>query len=221
MKMRLTNLLATLLCLLGCAVMSSCQVAQVVKDATTFYQCEVHKSDGSVVSGRIGGMRSSNFYASSDIVSVKTATGREKIKSEDADYLLLWDKDYPDRKNQLLYMPYTWKTKKGKDMEAKVWMYVEADGDNLVVLASGISYAISGRGELIISYTSNVGISYYILRKGASKPEYLFNNSKSKSKARQAWAEALKDCPSLVQKINDKTIDPYNFKDIVNAYNPK
>lgn len=222
MKAKVIPMVAMLLCTLITAMLSSCQIASVVKDATTFYQCEAHKSDGSVITGRIGGMRSSNFYASTNTVSIKTATGREKINSEDMDYLLLWDKDYPDRKNQLLYMPYTVTSKNGKkSYEYKVWMYVEAEGDNLVVLASGISYAISGRGELIISYSSNVSISYYIIHKGDKKPQYIFRSNTSKSKARNAWATALKDCPSLVQKINNKTIDPFNFQDIANAYNPK
>ena len=216
MKVRVIYLLVVLLSMLGGTVMTSCQVVTVVKDATTFYQCEVHKSDGSVATGRIGGMRSSNFNASTRTVSVKTSTGRQKIKSNDVNYLLLWDKDHPDRKNQLLYVDWTWNNK-----SKKTWMYVEADGDNLVVLASGVNYSISGRGDLVISYTDQVGISYYALRKGDTQPTYMFSNNSPKKRARKVWADVLKDCPSLVQKITDKTIDPFNFKDIVNAYQPK
>ena len=89
-----------------CLAITSCEIYSAVKAATTFYQCEVHKKDGSIVSGRIGGLRSSNFYANTKTVSIKTVTSREKISANDVQYLVLWDKDYPTVKNTLMYVEF-------------------------------------------------------------------------------------------------------------------
>lgn len=213
MKIRVNHLLVVMLCMLSSTFMTSCLVNAVV-DSTKFYQCEVHKSDGSVVSGRIGGVKSAKFNAATKTFSVKTTTGSEKITSSDVDYLLLWDKDYPDRKNQLLYLGQ-------KDKKKKTWMYVEAAGDNLIILASGINYSISGKSELVIKYSDYVPLRYYVLRKGDTLPSFIFDNNSPKTRARNVWADVLKDCPSLVQKITDKTINPFSFEDIAKAYCPK
>ena len=100
MKKKSIKGLAAATAVIMCLAITSCEIYSAVKAATTFYQCEVHKKDGSIVSGRIGGMRSSNFYANTKTVSIKTATSREKISANDVQYLVLWDKDYPTVKNR-------------------------------------------------------------------------------------------------------------------------
>lgn len=221
MKRRKTmkGLAALLVCLM-CLVVSSCEIYSAVKAATTFYQCEVHKKDGSVVTGRIGGMRSSDFYASTKTVSVKTATSREKISADDVEYLVLWDKDYPSNKNSLMYTEYEVEGRKGKIVRKKCWMYVEGLGDHIVILGSGDYYRISAKGDLIISYTNLTGIRYYTLTKG-SAPVYIASSTDSKRSMRKTWAEKLKGDPVLVNKITSEQINPWDFKTIADEYKPR
>ena len=212
----LTALLGCLMCL----VVSSCQIYSAVKVATTFYQCEVHKKDGSVAMGRIGGLRSSDFYGSTETVRGKTVTSREKISADDVEYLVLWDKDYPSNKNSLMYVEYEVEGRKGKIGHKKCWMYVEGLSDNLVILGSGDYYRISARGDLIISYTNLTGISYYKVSKG-NAPVYFANSTATKKSMRKTWAEELKGDPVLVNKITSEQIDPWDFKTIADEYNPR
>lgn len=114
MKKKSIKGLAAATAVIMCLAITSCEIYSAVKAATTFYQCEVHKKDGSIVSGRIGGMRSSNFYANTKTVSIKTATSREKISANDVQYLVLWDKDYPTVKNTLMYVEFEKEGRKGK-----------------------------------------------------------------------------------------------------------
>lgn len=220
MKKKSIKGLAAATAVIMCLAITSCEIYSAVKAATTFYQCEVHKKDGSIVSGRIGGLRSSNFYANTKTVSIKTATSREKISANDVQYLVLWDKDYPTVKNTLMYVEFEKEGRKGKKCYNKRWMYVEGAGDNLIILGSGSYYQITPKGDLIISYVNTDGIQYYLLR-NANMPMYFANSNRTKKSMRKMWAEKLKDDPSLVNKITNKEIDVWDFKTIADEYNPK
>lgn len=211
--------------LLLCNVLYSCQVASLIKQGTTFYQGAVEMKDGSMVEGRIGGLRSSNFPSTSKKVSLKTESGRKIIPSADVRCLYLWDKDHPELKNQLIYsdfqLTYNWK-KKEHVKKYKGWLYAEYIGENLVIASRGTWYSLDRKtGGLVTTYDKAYGIEYYGLRRGDSIPEYICSSNTGKKRMREMWSEYLKDDPDLVNKIVDKAIEPFDFKTITDTYSPK
>lgn len=203
---------------------SSCQVVDLVKSGTTYYDTEIKTKDGQFVTGQIGGQRSSNLPSGSRTISIKTEEGRKKIKSEQIEYMKLSRKGHPEKQQTLMYlegkMPYT---KKGEEKFStfKCWHAVYNAGDNLIITAYGNTFSLAKDGALIFTYDRDMGIQYCIMRRGDDCPIHIGRNISSRSHMRKQWLKYLADDPELCRKIADKTIGAFNFDEIVEQYNPK
>ena len=80
-------------------MLNSCVVAELINDGTTYYDAEITTYGNLVVTGRIGGQRSSQLPCGAKKISIKTENGREKIKSEQIKYLTLSRKKHPDNQH--------------------------------------------------------------------------------------------------------------------------
>lgn len=205
-------------------VFSSCQVAEVVIAGTTYYDTEITTKDNRLITGRIGGQRSSNLPAAAKTISIKTDAGREKIKSETISYMKLSRKGHPEKQQTLIYtdakIPYK---KKGEQRfrKFKNWQVLKNVGDNLLITAYGSTYSLAKDGALIITYSSDEGIKYCIQRRGDDCPILIGRNISGRSYMRKQWLEYLADDPVLCGKIADKSIGAFDFDAIVEQYSPR
>lgn len=202
----------------------SCQIAEAVIAGTTFYETEITTVDNRIISGQIGGQRSSNLPSGAKTISIKTAEGRQKIKSETIRYMTLSRKGKPEKQQTLVYtdykIPYT---KKGelKFRTYKSWQILNSVGDNLIVTAYGNTYSPAKDGALIITYSRDTGIQYCLQRKGDDCPIHFGRNTSSRSHMRKQWQKFLADDPALCEKIKTKEIDAFDFKTITEQYTPQ
>lgn len=208
-------------CLLS---LSSCQVAQLVINGTTYYETEITTKDNQIIVGQIGGQRSSNLPSGAKTISIKTEEGRKKVKSEQIKFMRLSRKSHPERQQVLVYtdyrVPYT---KKGeqKFRTFKNWQILKSVGDNLLITAYGQTYSLSKDGTLVITYDTSVGIQYCLQRKGDETPIHIGRNTAGRSYMRKQWQAYLADDPVLCEKIKSKEIDAFNLDAIAEQYNPK
>lgn len=204
--------------------LDSCQVVDMVKSGTTYYYTELMTNDDRLVTGEIGGLRSSNLPSAAAVISIKTDEGkREKIKSEDIKYLTISRKGHPENQQTLLYMdwkiPYTRKGEQ-KYKVRKNWQVLKDRGDNLMITAMGATYSLSKDGALVVTFSSNEGIRYCMLRPGDDCPVYFGRSIYGDKAMREQMCEFLSDDPALCKKIESKEIDAFDFKTIVEQYNP-
>lgn len=221
MKCKAMPMLASaLFCIL---TLSSCQVAQLVISGTTYYDTEIITKDDQLVTGRIGGQRSSNLPSGAKTISIKTTEGRQKIKSEQIKYMKLSRKDHPEKQQTLIYSDLKWPyTKKGqqKFRTFKSWLVINSIGDNLIITACGGSYSLAKDGALVVTYKMDEGIKYCISRPKDDCPILIGRSTYSRSSMRKQWQEYLSDDPVLCEKIKNKEIDAFDFKTIAEQYNP-
>lgn len=223
MKKTMFGLLAAM-AVAGVFTLGSCQVAELVISGTTYYDTEITTKDNQLITGRIGGQRSSNLVTGSKKISIKTDEGRKKIKSEDIQYMKLSRKGHPEKQQTLVYLDFRWPyTKKGqqKYIVRKAWQVVESVGDHLLITATGHSFSLAKDGSLVVTYSRDEGIKYCLQRHGDEGPIYFANSNYGKSSMRKAWQNYLADDSVLCQKIANKEIAPFNFKEIAEQYNPK
>ncbi|MBO5155915.1 MAG: hypothetical protein J6C05_02085 [Prevotella sp.] len=208
-------------CLLS---LNSCQVAQLVINGTTYYDAEITTKDNQIIAGQIGGQRSSNLPSGAKTISIKTADGRNKVKSEQIKFMKLSRKSHPEKQQVLVYtgyrVPYT---KKGvqKFREFKAWQILKSVGDNLLITAYGQTYSLSKDGTLIITYDRTMGIQYCLQRPGDETPILMGRNTAGRSYMRKQWLKYLADDPVLCEKIEKKEIDAFALDAIAEQYNPK
>jgi len=201
----------------------SCQIATLVISSATHYDTEIATKDDRIVTGRIGGLRSSHLPSGAKTISIKTAEGRQKIKSEQIKYMHLARKDHPEKQQTLIYTefkePYT---RKGQETFRtwKSWQVVNSIGDNLIITAYGGSYSLSKNGTLIITYSTDEGIKYCIRRPGDECPIFIGRSTYGRSSMRKQWQKYLSNDPVLCKKIKDKEINAFDFKTIAEEYNP-
>lgn len=204
--------------------LSSCQIAQIVSNGTTFYETEITTTDNRLITGKIGGQRSANLPSGSKTISISTDAGRQKIKSETIRYMKLSRKNLPEKQQTLVFteykIPYT---KKGeqKFRTYKNWQVINSIGDNLVVTAYGHTYSLAKDGALVITYSRDTGIQYCLQRPGDDCPIHFGRNTASRSSMRKQWQKFLADDPVLCGKIHNKEIDAFDFKTITEQYNPQ
>lgn len=208
----------------GLFVLNSCQLVEFAVAGSTYYDTEITTKDNRLITGRIGGQRSSNLPSGAKTISIKTDSGRIKVKSEQIEYMKLSRKGHPERSQTLVYttckMPYT---KKGvqKFREFKCWQVLKDVGDNIFITAYGNTFSLAKDGALVITYSRDEGIKYCLQRKGDDCPIYFGRSISSRSYMRKAWQEWLSDDPELCRKIAGKEIDAFDFTKIVEQYNPK
>lgn len=220
MKVLLTGAVAVLVSLFA---LSSCQVAQLIIDGTTYYETEIYTKDNRMVAGRIGGQRSAKLASGSKKISIKTANGRERIKSEEIAYMTLARKNHPEKQQTLVYTDFRYPyTRKGvqKFRTFKCWQIVNHAGDHLLITASGRTYHLAKDGGLVITYSSDEGIKYCIRRQGDESPVYIGRSISGRAYMRKQWQDYLADDPVLCRKIADKEIDAFDFAAIAEQYNP-
>ncbi|MCM1312774.1 MAG: hypothetical protein NC206_06525 [Bacteroides sp.] len=207
----------------GMAVVSSCQVAQVIISGTTYYETEITTHDERLISGLIGGQRSSSLPSGSKTISIKTDEGRKKIKSEQIKYMTLARKAHPEKRQTLVYMDYKYPyNRKGEQKYRifKCWQVLKNAGDHLLITAYGHTYSLSKDGALIVTYSRDEGIKYCIQRRGDECPILIGRSISSRSHMRKQWQAYLSDDPVLCRKIKDKEIDAFDFTTIAEQYNP-
>lgn len=206
----------------ACACLSSCTAVAVIRDATTVYEAAAELKDGTMVEGRIHG---GNFASGTKKVTIKSDKGRHKIAGSDIAVLYLWRKDYPDRKNALIYSPYKymykWRgTTRSRDMKA-VWMSLEASGDNLLVCGFGKSYGVDKKGgALVITYDRSYGIQYVAMKAGAGAMEYVGSSNWKEKRFRERFLEYLIDDPILCEKLESGEVKADDFESVADKYSP-
>lgn len=207
----------------GTLALASCQLVELGINGTTYYDTEITTKDNRLITGRIGGQRSANLSAFAKTISIRTDEGRQKIKSEQIMYMKLARKGHPEKQQTLVYADFKLLYKKKGEQRAKTyksWQVIENVGDYLLVTAYGNSYSLSKDGSLIITYDRDEGIKYCIKRPGDDCPVYLGRSTQGRSSMRSKWQEYLADDPALCEKIKSKKIDAFDFKEIVEQYNP-
>lgn len=201
----------------------SCQVAELIISGTTYYDTEITTKDHQLITGQIGGQRSSNLPSGAKTISIKTDEGRKKIKSGEIEYMTLARKNHLEKRQTLVYteakIPYT---RKGelKFRTFKNWQVLNSVGDYLLITAYGHSYSLAKDGTLVITYSMNEGIQYCIRRQKDECPIFIGRSISSRSYMRKQWQEYLSDDPVLCQKIENKEIDAFDFTTIAEQYNP-
>lgn len=208
----------------GTLALYSCQVVEFAVSGTTYYDTEIVTNDNRIITGRIGGQRSSNLPSGSKKISIKTEQGREKIQSGQIAYMKLSRKGHPEKQQTLIYADYKIPYKKKGEQKFKTlkcWQVVKNAGDNLLITAFGHTYSLAKDGALIITYSRDEGIKYCIKRPGDECPIYIGRNTSGRSFMRNRWQEYLTDDPALCEKIKNKDIDAFDFTAITEQYNPK
>ena len=221
MKCKVISLIASVA--FSVLALPSCQIVELVKSGTTYYDTEITTRDGQLVTGRIGGQRSSNLPSAAKTISIKTDQGRRKIKSEQIRYMTLARKGHPEKQQTLIYSDLKWPyTRKGqqKFRTFKSWMILKHAGDHLLITAHGGSYSLSKDGALVITYKMEEGIKYCIMRPGDDCPILIGRSISGRASMRRQWAEYLADDPALCDKIQRKEIDAFDFKTIAEQYSP-
>lgn len=180
--------------LFGVLTLNSCQIVQLVISSSTYYDTEITTKDDQILTGRIGGLRSSNLPAGAKTISIKTTEGKQKIKSEQIKYMTLSRKDHPEKQQTLIYTdfkePYTRKGEE-KFRDWKSWQVVDNIGDNLIITAYGGSYSLAKDGALVITYSVDEGIKYCISRPGDTCPIFIGRSTYSRSGMRKQWQKYL------------------------------
>lgn len=204
-------------------VFSSCQVAELIINGTTYYETEIYTNDNQLIAGQIGGQRSAKLASGSKKISIKTAEGRKRIKSDQIAYMKLARKNHPEKQQTLVYtdykIPYT---RKGvqKFRTFRNWQIVNHAGDHLLITACGGSYSLAKDGALVITYSTDEGIRYCIRRRGDECPLFIGRSISGRGYMRRQWQEYLADDTTLCRKIADKEIDAFDFASIAELYNP-
>lgn len=221
-RFTISSLFVVSVCCLS--MLSSCQIAEVVIRGTTYYDTEITMKDGRLITGRIGGQRSSQLASASKTISIKTDEGRQKIKSEQIKYMKLARKGHPEKQQTLVFtkwkIPYT-KKGKAKELIRENWQAVYSAGDHLIITACGHAFSIDKNGALIVSFSRDEGIKYCILRAGDECPIYIGSSTYAKKSMRKVWMNYLSDDAELCRKIENKEIDSFNFDVIAEQYNPQ
>ena len=205
-----------------CVSMSSCTAVSIIKDATTVYEAAAELNDGTMVEGRIHG---GNFASNAKKVAITSDKAKHKIASKDIAVLYLWRKDYPDRKNALVYRPYKyvykWRgTTRSRDMKA-AWMSIEAVGEDLLICGRGKWYGVDKKGgALVITYDRDYGIQYVAAKSGADSMEYIGSSRTSEKNMRSRLLEYLIDDPILCEKLESGEVKATDFDDVADKYRP-
>ncbi|WP_294634094.1 hypothetical protein [uncultured Bacteroides sp.] len=222
-QFKTSNLLLAAMAVWSALTLHSCQIVELVIGGTTYYDTEITTKDNQLITGRIGGQRSSNLVSGSKTISIKTDEGRKKVKSENIQYMTLARKGHPEKQQTLVYtdckMPYT---KKGEQRfrTFKNWQVLNSVGDHLLITAYGHSYSLAKDGALLITYSRDEGIKYCIRRQNDDCPILFGRSISSRSYMRKQWQAYLSDDPVLCQKIANKEIDAFDFTTIAEQYNP-
>ncbi len=205
-----------------CVSMSSCTAVSIIKDATTVYEAAAELNDGTMVEGRIYG---GNFASGAKKVAIKSDKKKYKIASKDIAVLYLWRKDYPDRKNALVYRDYKyvykWRgTTRSRDMKP-AWMSIEAAGEDLLICGRGKWYGVDKKGgALTITYDRDYGIQYVAAKSGAEYMEYIGSSRTSEKNMRARLLEYLIDDPILCEKLESGEVKATDFDDVADKYRP-
>ncbi len=205
-----------------CVSMSSCTAVSIIKDATTVYEAAAELNDGTMIEGRIHG---GNFASGAKKVSIKSDKKKYKIASKDIAVLYLWRKDYPDRKNALVYRDYKyvykWRgTTRSRDMKP-AWMSIEAAGEDLLICGRGKWYGVDKKGgALVITYDRDYGIQYVAAKSGADSMEYIGSSRTSEKNMRARLLEYLIDDPILCEKLESGEVKATDFDDVADKYRP-
>lgn len=221
--MKHSNFLLAILALFVTLTFHSCQVVELAINGTTYYDTEITTKDNQLITGRIGGQRSSKLPSAAKTISIKTDEGRKKIKSAEIEYMTLSRKNHPEKQQTLVYteckMPYTRKGEQ-KYRTFKNWQIVRNAGDHLLITAFGHTYSLAKDGALVITYSRDSGIQYAIRRRGDDCPILIGRSISSRSHMRKQWRAYLSDDPVLCEKIANKEIGAFDFEAIVEQYNP-
>ena len=205
-----------------CVSMSSCTAVSIIKDATTVYEAAAELNDGTMVEGRIHG---GNFASGAKKVAIKSDKKKYKIASKDIAVLYLWRKDYPDRKNALVYRDYKyvykWRgTTRSRDMKP-AWMSIEAAGEDLLICGRGKWYGVDKKGgALTITYDRDYGIQYVAAKSGAEYMEYIGSSRTSEKNMRARLLEYLIADPILCEKLESGEVKATDFDDVADKYRP-
>lgn len=205
-----------------CATLSSCAAVTMIKDATTVYEAAAELEDGTMVEGRIHG---GNFSSTAKKVAIKSDKTKHKIASKDIAVLYLWRKDYPDRKNALIYRPYKyvykWRgTTRSRDIKA-AWMSIEASGENLLICGRGKWYGVDKKGgALVITYDRDYGIQYVAQKAGAESMEYIGSSTWKEKHFRERFLTYLIDDPILCEKLESGEVKADDLDAVADRYSP-
>lgn len=206
---------------LGLAVtlLSSCELYRMVRGATKFEEAHVVMKDGTEYEGRVC-MPNCNTKK----LRFKTPDGEKlKLQNTDVSFLAVWGKKHPDKYHVMMCHPYLtyslFSTKKQKVIDPQ-WMSLEAQGDYVEFYYCGYDYTISRKGALVITSTSGASIILIAKKAGEEAGHVLGSTDSSKRSLRKQLVEFLSDDPVLSEKLKNKEIDPTDFQDIANMYNP-
>ena len=165
---------------------------------------------------------------------------KEKHKSEQVDYMIIWHKDTPDNKSCLRYLQcgdFDRKTGEYKpNKKKKEWFMLESAGEHLALWIMFWQAKVKAdKIELKLGDgPSFPGTAYYFQKKGDSVAYKIAFDPARPGMVRD-WLKAfLSDDPELVERITDKgyfnrrkalrhgnDYNPFFFEDIAVDYNPK
>ncbi|MCD8237379.1 MAG: hypothetical protein LUD00_12225 [Prevotellaceae bacterium] len=201
------------------ALLSSCQIYSVIKDATDHEEGRVIMKDGTEYAGRVKMPK-----CNTKTIRMKTEDSKKiKLKNTDIAVLGVWKKTHTDKCHYLVCYPYItnkmFSTKKEKKVTPQ-WMAVEAQGDHVEFYCCSYKYSIPKDGTLTITSVQN-GSIVFIARKKGEDTGYVIGYQGSGSKHwRSQLIKYLEDDPALCTKLENKEIEPDNLQKIADLYNP-
>lgn len=201
------------------SLLCSCQIYNVVKDATDHEEARVIMKDGTEYVGRVKMPK-----CNTENIRLTTADGKKvKLKNTDIEVLGVWKKTHTDMCHYLVCHPYRtnkmFSTKKEKIIKPQ-WMAVEAQGDHVEFYCCSYKYSIPKDGTLTISSVQN-GDIIYIARKVGDENGYVIGYKTGGKKFwRSQLVKYLEDDPSLCAKLENKEIEPDDLEKIADLYNP-
>ncbi len=196
------------------AMLASCEVYGLVKDATDKEDGRIVTTSGKTYTGRVETPNANT----KKLTIVMGENDKVVVDAKDIETLLMWKKTHPDMKHVLKYLPSYWLN--GKERKP-MWMTPVNSGKYLEIYACSFDYTITQSGDLKVTSIKNGSINYYALKRGETKPRAFGMTDLSKRQTRKYLLEYLSDDPVLCKKLTDLEISPYDFDKIVEQYQPR
>lgn len=173
-----------------------------------------------------------------DELKMKTVNGKQiKVKSDSVNHLMIWHRDFPERKGLLMYKTYTKfndKTGEIKPEKFKIWLALESAGKHL---SYWIRFNEVKTNKKNITYSLVTSSSPYFFVK-SENPAFAVEipiNVYRIGKTQQWLCSFLASDPDLTRRISENgyyskkdgfrhegnDYNPFFFEEIAVDYNPK
>lgn len=198
-----------------CVALGSCQVYQIVKDATDKEDGTVTLTDGSELTGRV---LMPNVNTKS--ISITTLDSvKHKFPADSVAYLTLWKKTHPEMQHTLIHASYR-KLNKKATVTGPYWMALIEAGENAYLCAQSFNYSIPQSGRIKIQSVKGGTIAFIAFKKGDPVGHLLGYMSAGYRFFRKTEKQVFADDKYLCRQLDSLTVSPGNLEEVIRAYTP-